>query len=388
MFAVLIFLIIICAEDIRQLAIRTSRIAGQSQFLLDFRVAASNGKQQQKAEMYFKEMYPKVLQSASTFPLHWYFRHTKPPPHNETLTWYEIVGLRTVAMAKLLKEHGRDDFRIEKDRCEMYRFFKRNNIPHANVLGNWSPDQSVEDIISTGVLKSVTRWPAFFKACHLTQGSMKATFAVESEQWAISNTNQVQSWVTSKLTRFADDWERPWRSEGNSLTDTLKPGLMLQDGWHKTYNPYKEKSMAIEIKVEVVWGVAYLGVCSDLHSSTQFLRDGSVEMYPTMWSKVFLEPQKEDKMTWMPSHLPCVWNLAEKVARIIQCECVRIDIFLWEGHPDGCVVNELSISSGMDYALHFKYLTRAWSEPLFHKMYPPTNDTEKVRPVYMNVDPL
>ena len=387
LYAALIMIILIFAEDARQLFIRVQRIAGQSTVLRDLRVVVSND-QQKKAENYFNQLYPQILESAKRFPLHWYFRHTERPEHNETLTWYEIIGLRTVAMSKLLKKYGRDDFRVEKDRCEMYRFFKRNNIPHADVLAYWSPKEDITVQLSSGILNTITRWPAFVKACHLTQGSMKATIALESEDWVTNNIVHVKSWTASKLNRFADDWERPWRAEGNSLTDTLKPGLMLQNGWHKTFNPYKQKEMAIEVKVEVLWGVAYLGVSSDLHASTIYLKDGTVELYPTLWSQVMLQPHPEQKMTWMQSHLPCVWKLAERVAHIIRCESVRIDIFLWKDHPSECVVNEISISSGMGYAMHFQYLTRAWAEPLFNKIYPPTNETEKVHPVYENFDPM
>ena len=41
-------------------------------------------------------------------------------------------------------------------------------------------------------------------------------------------------------------------------------------------------------------------------------------------------------------------------------ECVRIDIFITHGKPNGCVINEDSISSGMNYGPHFEFLTKAW----------------------------
>ena len=47
-------------------------------------------------------------------------------------------------------------------------------------------------------------------------------------------------------------------------------------------------------------------------------------------------------------HMACVWRLAERVARLAAIDQMRVDIFVAKGHPDACVVNENSLSSGSD----------------------------------------
>eukprot|EP00958_Prasinococcus_capsulatus_P016092 scaffold1768_cov194-Prasinococcus_capsulatus_cf.AAC.5 len=45
--------------------------------------------------------------------------------------------------------------------------------------------------------------------------------------------------------------------------------------------------------------------------------------------------------------MDCIWDLAERVAGATHADSMRIDIFLSEGNPGGCTVNENSLSSGM-----------------------------------------
>lgn len=36
--------------------------------------------------------------------------------------WYELLGVRIKGMADMYRASGRDDFKVEKDKCEMYRY--------------------------------------------------------------------------------------------------------------------------------------------------------------------------------------------------------------------------------------------------------------------------
>eukprot|EP01052_Picozoa_sp_SAG31_P077961 SAG31_NODE_37400_length_304_cov_1.248780_1_plen_36_part_10 len=36
-----------------------------------------------------------------------------------------------------------------------------------------------------------------------------------------------------------------------------------------------------------------------------------------------------------------MWKLAERVARLLAIDHVRVDIFIHKGEPDGCLVNEI-----------------------------------------------
>jgi hypothetical protein len=49
-------------------------------------------------------------------------------------TLYDTVTARLRVMATLLREYGRDDFRVEKDKCAMYRFVQRNQASWAQLI--------------------------------------------------------------------------------------------------------------------------------------------------------------------------------------------------------------------------------------------------------------
>ena len=55
-------------------------------------------------------------------------------------------------------------------------------------------------------------------------------------------------------------------------------------------------------------------------------------------------------------HLQCVWDLAERAARQMAADAVRIDIFLNPTSPQGCMLNEISLSSAMYYQQNSPYL--------------------------------
>lgn len=59
----------------------------------------------------------------------------------------------------------------------------------------------------------------------------------------------------------------------------------------------------------------------------------------------------------------CVWPLAEETARRIGADEIRIDIFIRQGHPAECVLNENSISSGSLYGAHALHMAKLWAEP-------------------------
>ncbi|KAJ9453693.1 hypothetical protein DIPPA_04589 [Diplonema papillatum] len=378
-------------ETIRQFLLRSKRIVSQSNGFTYVRTVLSPRAKETraKAERYFDEQWPLVNASASTFPVHWYFAKTQVPPDTDSVTWYDIVQARIESFARLLKEENRDDFRVEKDRCEMYRFFERARLPHIKVAHVWTDSAEFAKSVRSGeAFKNITRWPAFFKACHLTQGSMKAVMAIRSKQWAADNVDEVLRWVATKWQRKADDYERPWREAGNALTDTLVPGILIQEAWYPVFNPYKNEDTVVELKVEVLWGRAYIAVTIDLLVGTAFLRDGTVELYPTAWSQFVYAAEHElhPDARWVqePGYLDCVWELSERAAAVIASESVRIDVFLRKGHPAGCVLNEISLSSGMQLSMHFSLLAKVWALPLVFRNFP---IHPRTGPVYLLTEP-
>ena len=61
-------------------------------------------------------------------------------------------------------------------------------------------------------------------------------------------------------------------------------------------------------------------------------------------------------------------------------DAVRIDIFVTPNEPNGCVLNELSLSSAMQYGVHSLYNALLWLEPHVRRSYTPLATT---KPVYL-----
>eukprot|EP00966_Prymnesium_polylepis_P114608 2648227-Prymnesium_polylepis.1 len=94
-------------------------------------------------------------------------------------------------MARQLRERGRDDFKLEKDKCEMYRFFARNKLPVTRVLGMWSSLPELYTHLSDAgrpgsvFTRNSSEWPVFVKACHLTQGEARSVKLIPSLAWVV-----------------------------------------------------------------------------------------------------------------------------------------------------------------------------------------------------------
>ena len=87
-----------------------------------------------RAEQYYWEQQPKIQSSLKGWRLNRYF---ELPVDNEDSTWEELITMRLHRMATLYRKEKRDDFKVEKDKCEMNFFFKRNDIPHVKMIGPW-----------------------------------------------------------------------------------------------------------------------------------------------------------------------------------------------------------------------------------------------------------
>eukprot|EP00756_Hemistasia_phaeocysticola_P053409 Hpha_TRINITY_DN29006_c0_g1::TRINITY_DN29006_c0_g1_i1::g.156549::m.156549 len=168
-------------EDLRRGFLRGLKGFWQGEVANSLRLAASPTAKAtyKKARRYFELQYPFVEDSARRFRIHPYFANLSVPSDN--VAWFEAIRLRMRRMREALERDGSDDFRVEKDRCEMYRFFARAGIPHVPVLRFWDSLAEVEAAIMSGeAWSSAGEWPVFLKACHLTQGSMKAVLQVQS----------------------------------------------------------------------------------------------------------------------------------------------------------------------------------------------------------------
>lgn len=340
----------------------------------------------QRAAQYYAEQAPLLAQAAAEFQLHPAFARTDVSDLSEDgVTWHNMIHRRIKAMAKSLREEGRDDFRVEKDRCAMFRFFQKNDFPICEVFGYYdTKDALVAALDSETAVPAArsadTAYPAFAKACHLTQSSSRGTFAITDADAMASPA--LREWVDSKWELRANDFDREWKEEGNELTGSLSPGFLIQaplvQPGQPAYEVHSRISVGVyEFKVEVLWGRAYLALLDGIHV---FKRDGSIEDYSTMGALVRI-PGDGARVQWIvdEGYTQCVFDLAERVARTMAIDSVRMDIFLKKGDPSGCTVNENSLSSGMVYYGHEKYMAQAWADGHKARKFT-TLDTTK--PVY------
>eukprot|EP00466_Bigelowiella_natans_P001776 jgi/Bigna1/89799/estExt_fgenesh1_pg.C_550137 len=125
-------------------------------------------------------------------------------------------------------------------------------------------------------------------------------------------------------------------------------------------------------RVEVLYGRAYLAVANEPYKGTILTRDGNIEVYPSIRRQItnaaILNPD-ETKWVQEEGHLPKVWSLAERAAKIMGVDEVRIDIFIRRGDPSGLAINENSLSSGMGYRMHFSFLAQVWAEGHLKQWY-------------------
>ena len=77
------------------------------------------------AEMHYEKRRPIVLGVADKFALHPHLREWPLASASRRTDYTSLVTARMANMGAKLRERGRDDFRVEKDKCEMYRFFGR-----------------------------------------------------------------------------------------------------------------------------------------------------------------------------------------------------------------------------------------------------------------------
>jgi len=345
-----------------------------------------------RAAAYFEEQKPLFEKAARGWVLNDYFELDVTEPG---MTWEQLIGIRLKKMAQMYRANKRDDFKVEKDKCEMYRFLKLNKFNFPLILGEWDSKQGFAADFMT-LIDNSTTWPLFLKCCHLTQGSSKSVLLLKNAAHARAQQAMITEWVREKWDFRADDHTRPWREDGNLLTDTLIPGLLLQGPAVTKYNPEVRESHVFELKVEVFWGRAYLATCPDtrIYDRSSFFtrqRGGQIEYFADWFSNVFNAPQVLPRSSWYywmvrDGHLQCAWSLAESVARTIGADTMRVDVFINPDDAKGCSVNEDSLSSGMGYGPHFPYISQLWSEPHRLKWYS-TFKSEK--PAYeMTAKPL
>ena len=334
-----------------------------------------------EAQELYRKQRPLVEASARAFRLHPYF-DPKPTPgllapqpaYYRGLSLYAMHMKRTRMMATRLLENGRDDFSIEKDKCAMQDFLARHQFPMGPVLGTWrinsttsvaegsngpSHDAAAEALIET-VLDEITSGrifdanpnapqPFFLKCCHLTQASAESVRPLRRRDFVgnPSKRDELRRWLKLKMYYVVDDFERPWRKLGNLLTGSLRQGFTVVAS---AAGP----EGILEMKTEVIWGRAYVAWPYNTRPITnQEMPKSQASLYQTNFSGD------------IGGGARCAWRLAQRVACAIGADQVRVDVFIQLGLRDmtnGCVVNEISLTSGAFYGYHTSHIAKLWLE--------------------------
>ena len=213
------------------------------------------------ARTYYLEQRPLILASARSMHLNWYWAQASPDiaalevnagplsggqgsylgdwylVYEEGHPYWDVVNppgmydrysyvatARFRAMRRNLEKHGRDDFKIEKSKCEMTRFMQRNDFPIPPILSIWNtrslpPELNAASCPTAGL-------PLFVKACHLTQGHLHSWFRVKR----CDQLPELEAWMDGIFDTVATDPERMWAEDADVLTAKLEPGFMLQGG--------------------------------------------------------------------------------------------------------------------------------------------------------------
>lgn len=111
---------------------------------------------------YYEFERPNVLESLKTFTLHPYFQLEHMT--NDT-DWHGLLHERVKLFRKKMDEENLRDFELEKDRCRMYAFYRKHELPLLPIHGEWRSLEEVQAAVSSGeAFHNVTAWPAFWKA--------------------------------------------------------------------------------------------------------------------------------------------------------------------------------------------------------------------------------
>jgi len=288
------------------------------------------------------------------------------------------------AWARLLKTHGHDSFKAEKDKRAMYSFFRLNGIPNARLCGDWADNETIINDIRAGTaFNTVQQWPVFLKANHIHGGAGVAGGVKRLMNRSATNlgTKAIISWINSNWQEKSDDKlaNAAWRAAGNAITSVVTPGFLLQE----TAFP----GIPVELRVFVLWGRAFAAFRGNgcVYLRGKKASDAETHKGYGMESLLFAH-------RWMPSMLlddsctnddlvgGCVWSTAEEIARKLALDQVRVDVFAISGD---CKVNEISTSSRFPLFSYKRVMGSLWAEPHLKKLYIPFGNAES-KPIYLH----
>jgi len=331
---------------------------------------AENRRTYDVVRKYYDAQRPLVLESARNFQaLDYWVGDLHPTTYK--MYYYDMVKLRFDSMLRrYLADPRSDDWLVEKDKCVMYSWFKRNRFPFSTTLREWhgldlrlrGSAEHVADVIAAD-MRNVSglgpvSYPCWFKFCHLTQGHSHSTKRVTDVD-ALNAGRSERQWLVDKWTERPTDFERPWAYAHDYLVSRIPPAIMLQAN-----HPFDA-----EFKIMVVWGRAYIGYTNVHSENTHYwlFRDNTTREYTPELDSSHAAKIGEANSHWLftEGHMEKIWRIAEGVTMAGGIDFLRIDFFLVRA--TGAVrLNENSLSSACNpvFRTECKFLSWAWAEPL------------------------
>eukprot|EP00467_Chlorarachnion_reptans_P023078 CAMPEP_0114512096 /NCGR_PEP_ID=MMETSP0109-20121206/14776_1 /TAXON_ID=29199 /ORGANISM="Chlorarachnion reptans, Strain CCCM449" /LENGTH=607 /DNA_ID=CAMNT_0001691723 /DNA_START=40 /DNA_END=1863 /DNA_ORIENTATION=- len=318
-----------------------------------------------RAAEYYQSQIPHIEMSLKKrFTLHPYFARTEL---REGMRLEEIVLQRLKSFEIQLHENNATGYMMEKDKCAMLNFFQNHDINIPKVIGIYhDKEELLEKLYEIQKSSTAYNYPLFLKGCHLTQGGDRGTRPARAKNFTSHLMEKyLLTWVEKKWAQKALDNNRPWSTLMNKLLARLEPGIAIQAPFRGLR--ISPDNTPLEVKVEVVWGRAYLGLFPEYHDVIA-LRGGIFEYTdrsqdaPEHWT---LGNKPDIRLKWLldKGHMEAVWELAEKVALRIGIDEIRVDVFIDPERPESPAVNEISLSSGHNYLFHSPHLAAAWVGP-------------------------
>eukprot|EP00041_Stephanoeca_diplocostata_P017047 m.339113 g.339113 ORF g.339113 m.339113 type:complete len:464 (-) comp20576_c0_seq3:126-1517(-) len=349
-----------------------------------------NGATMRSAENYYEETLPLIAQSRQEFVMHDYFK-LPDPTNNGSISaeWIDMIKLRMKSWAHL-QHNGIDHHKVEKDKCECQKFLTAAGVRTVPILGEWR-ESTWDRKAFRAVLEGET-YPIIIKMGHIQQSRALRIF--RSKEKTLAEFDDVVSWVESWFPERFDDASRSWKNDVNVLYNALSPCVLVHPVL--TGDWIAPTGAPIELKVEVVWGRAYLafietrecavkfmGVWLQPQSSFVLLRNGKLVRFVEWpkrfrWEWIFPWDQVFQYLANVPydspedpllapyrfvadePYLSRVFATAETVARRLGADQVRVDIFVSRDPDEWPIVNEISLSSGHYYRYHNDFLAQQW----------------------------
>jgi len=299
------------------------------------------------------ENYLKFMQNMpDDINIHEYFNI---PEGKDLSHVHEFMYFRTKKIHDDFVTKNNRNFRIEKSKCFMYDFFKRHDIPHVPVLGQWSSKENFWSWIKSGD----ATFPLIVKFCHLTQGGQawKGYEEISGNSFFIKDAESVKSdlfhkWVNVGWDIVPADPGRVWEPNMKGPLESLEKGIFVQPAWHF----FPGLSQPLEVKIFVIWGKAFFLRFETGYGDWLFgnARTDRFYVLPNIDytvrdnTNMFFRHSNTKSPVFAPipnfeDHLRAAVKLAELDAQTLKADFFRVDIFLNPDDPSSPAINEHSL---------------------------------------------